>query len=314
MKKFFLNSIQFGLLFSSLVAVSFCILLLRTKSRAVFTIDKHTKHIVLGHSHPECAYNDSLIQNFQNFSMSGESYFYTLPKVKNIVAQNPQLETIFLEFTNNQVSKNIEDWIWEEKYLSYYYAIYSPFIETSDKFRILLNKPAAFLKNLPIVFKDLLKKNISPVNYASEFGGYKRIDGTLENYEKTNQDSIIEDFVLINDETSQIHIEYLKRIIQYLGENNINVVLIRTPQHYSYQGFENEKQYQAILKSEFSDVNFIDFTKIPLTYDHFRDTEHLNREGARVTSNYLNKILSTDFSTFFGENKHVDYFNIIQID
>lgn len=314
MRKFILNIIQFSLLFSLVVAVSFFLLKKLVQETADFKIQKDTKYIVIGHSHPECAYNDSLISNFENFSISGESYFYTLPKVKNIVAQNPQLETVFLEFTNNQISKNVEDWIWEDKYLSYYYAIYSPFIETKDRFLIVKKRPIAFLKNLPIVFKDLLKKTIKPIKYSYEFGGYKKIEGTLEKYENKKEDKVIEDFVLIDNQVSSIHIFYLKKIIDFLNQNNVEVVLIRSPQHHTYQGFENEAKYQEILNKEFSDVFYIDFNKLPLLDHHFRDPEHLNSEGAKIITNHLNKMLLTDFTASLDSKKHVDYFELIQID
>ena len=56
-----------------------------TRSKSQFDLKKQPKSIVVGHSHPECAFNDSLIQEFKNFSSSGESYFYTYPKLKNII-------------------------------------------------------------------------------------------------------------------------------------------------------------------------------------------------------------------------------------
>ena len=42
------------------------------KKNAKFAINKNTKFIVVGDSHSECCFNDSLINNLQNFSSSGE--------------------------------------------------------------------------------------------------------------------------------------------------------------------------------------------------------------------------------------------------
>jgi len=45
-----------------------------------FSLSKNVTNIIFGHSHPEVAFNDSLISNFQNLAQSGESYFYTFLK------------------------------------------------------------------------------------------------------------------------------------------------------------------------------------------------------------------------------------------
>ena len=99
---------RLSIFFTCLGTLFFCLLFFTSwgaKRNNDFRIKLNTHYIVLGHSHAECAYNDQLIENFENFSQSGESYFYTLPKIKEIVRKNPQVKTVFLEFTNNQIEK-----------------------------------------------------------------------------------------------------------------------------------------------------------------------------------------------------------------
>ncbi len=66
-----------------------------------FKSKKEFHIIILGHSHSECAYNDSLISGVANFSQSGESYFYTFFKTKKLIEQNPNINTVLIEFSNN---------------------------------------------------------------------------------------------------------------------------------------------------------------------------------------------------------------------
>ncbi len=144
MKKFIYTNFIFFSVFTCLVFFLFQGLAILIEKNADFNIKNDTKTIIIGHSHSECAYNDSLIENFENFSLSGESYYYTFPKVKKIIEHNPQIETVFIEFTNNQISKNVEKWIWDKKYISYYYPIYSPFIDFQDKLSLVVNRPTSF--------------------------------------------------------------------------------------------------------------------------------------------------------------------------
>jgi hypothetical protein len=55
-----------------------------------FSIKPYTEYIVLGHSHPEHALNDSFIDRFENFLKSSESYFYTS---KNLFRESLNLNT-----------------------------------------------------------------------------------------------------------------------------------------------------------------------------------------------------------------------------
>jgi hypothetical protein len=77
------------------------------RSKAQFTLETPVENVIFGHSHPECAYNDSLIGNFKNLAQSRQSYFYSFSKIKNVHKQNPQIKNIFIEFTNNQITQEI---------------------------------------------------------------------------------------------------------------------------------------------------------------------------------------------------------------
>ena len=272
-----------------------------------FKIKKNTKYIVLGHSHAECAYNDSLILNFENFSQSGESYFYTLPKIKEIINKNPPIKTIFLELTNNQLTKNVEEWITGKKYLGYYYAMYFPYISTKNHLFLVKNAPLEFVRNLPIVCKDLLKKSTSKHSYPYEYGGFKAVQGNLNSYKTNKIQHKNEDFVEIKRGVSKIQLHYLQEIIAFCKDKKVDLVLIRTPQHRSYQGFANEKDFNNLLKNELGSVKFLDLVKFPLSDDEYRDPEHLNSQGAQKLSRWFNKFLIEDFPKVFLKQKHVSY-------
>jgi hypothetical protein len=272
-----------------------------------FKIKKTTKYILLGHSHAECAYNDSIIDNLENFSQSGESYFYTLPKIKEIIRSNPQVKTIFLEFTNNQLTKKVEEWIAGKKYLGYYYATYFPYIESENHLFVLKSQPLVYTRNLPIVCKDLLKKSISKHPYPYEFGGFKALQGTLDSYKTDKKQHRNEDFVEIKRGVSKIQLHYLQEIIAFLKDKKIELILIRSPQHKSYQGFANEKDFDNVVKNELAHVKFIDLVNFPLSDNDFRDPEHLNGQGAKKLSKWFNLFLKEDITLLFKNQKHVSY-------
>jgi hypothetical protein len=310
MKLFLVKLVYFCGVLLGLFVLSFTGLSWLAKQNAVFQIKSDTKMIILGHSHAECAYDDKTIENCENFAISGESYFYTYPKVKEIVRQNPGIKTVFLEFTNNQITEDVEKWIFEEKYLNYYYALYNPYIELEGHLRLFCLNPSGCVRGVPIIMKDLMKKSLQKTKYPYEYGGFKAIDGTLKEYNRNKKNHENEDFVEINQSISELQLFYLRKIIDFLKNEKIEIILIRTPQHENYNGFTNEKEYQKVLKEELKEVNYIDLSDFPLTDNHFRDPEHMNSYGATLISEWMNKILKLNLNSLFESEKHTSYAQI----
>lgn len=308
---YFVKKLSLFLVIVSLIAIAlFVAATILVRHKASFKLNSDTNAIVIGHSHPECAYNDSLINNFQNVAISGEAYFYTYPKIRNLVEENKNIATVFIELTNNQISESINEWVWSDKYISFHYVIYSPFIHWNDKLVVVKHNPKGFIANLPIVFKDMLKRTLAPSYVVPEvYGGYISHKGDLNDYlEKIKkQEGPGEDFVEINQETSIVQIQYLTKIVDYLKAQNVQVYLIRSPEHESYDGLRNEAIFQEVLKNHFADQYFLDLKDFPLGSESFRDPEHLNATGAKLLSIWMNELLASKFMQENYEQRHWQY-------
>jgi hypothetical protein len=73
------------------------------------TIPSKPTYLAFGHSHSQCAIDDSLIQHMKNLSDAGEAYFYTLQKTGAFIDQNPSVSIVFIEFANNQISSQMDE-------------------------------------------------------------------------------------------------------------------------------------------------------------------------------------------------------------
>jgi len=292
MKAFILKTI----LFSSVFFILFLSLIISTdvfiNSKANFKLDREVNYIVLGHSQPECAFNDSLVSNFKNLSDPGETYFYTYQKLKKIVQHNPQLNTVFIEFTNNQINKSSDDNIWSDKYLRLRYPVYEPFIDFSDQFFLATKNFKGFLKNVPISIKyKLITVKLNNYNYINKTGGYKylvrnKTDSLLNVLGKKNDTLNNNDFTM-----SEYNIEYLSKIISYCKKHNLNVFLTRSPYHAKSPNRHNEINFQKLKNNKFNDVKFLDFKDFPLENSEYGDLDHLNYKGAKKFSTWFNFLL-----------------------
>lgn len=296
MKKLFFKSTLFIIIFIIWVIVFSTLINFKINSKVDFKVDPQVKYAFFGHSHPETAYNDSIISYSKNFSKSGESYFYTYNKLKKVLKENRNIKVVFIEFTNNQVNKFMDEWTWGDKHLDNKYLNFEPFIDFSDQVLLLKNSHNHFINTFLKSKKKSVNRLISGNYFFSnkvKFGGYNYLirDKTDSLVKKVKR---LENFKPKGSfERSSINIKYLKKSIELCFASGVDVILIRSPLHVKYQGFRNELLYKDILKSEFSDIEYIDFKDFPLKNEEFGDLEHLNFKGAKVFSLWINELINT---------------------
>ncbi|MDR6945207.1 hypothetical protein [Mucilaginibacter pocheonensis] len=259
------------------------------KSR--FSIQHNNKIVLFGHSHPECAFNDSLIPNFKNLSHSAEPYFYTYQKVKKIISQNPQIETVLIEFSNNQINEKMNDWTWGYKYMSSMFPQYSSFMDKSDIDLLIKNNPKDFMNCMSIsTRKNLVRLLTWNYNFSDAIGGYLRVESHQSN---AGSGVLTNETAVNNANLSTVNIDYLEKIIAYCHACHKKVYLVRSPQHKNYEYLKNEKDFMRIKKERFADIDFLDFNNFPLNDDDFLDYGHLNYKGAAKFSKWFNKMLNS---------------------
>jgi hypothetical protein len=291
MRKFVFKMVIFVVLFSSIFISSEMFTSWYITLNADFKLKSNPHYIVLGHSHPECAFNDTIISNLVNLSESGESYYYTFQKTKKILEQNKSIKIVFIEFTNNQISEIMNDWIWGMDNISNKYSKLSPFINLEDKLLLLNNNPSNFVHGISLSLRyslpRILKNNF---DYTKSIGAYRylirdKTDSLIVNQNKK---------ILKNKSYNKFslkNIEYLDKIIKCCKKYSVKVYLIRSPLHQKYEGYNNEFQFEKLLSSKYSGIEFLDFSKFPLKNTEFGDLEHLNYRGSTKFSIWFNDLI-----------------------
>ena len=260
-----------------------------TRSNAVVKARATTDRIVIGHSHPECAFNDSLIEGLQNFSRSGESYFYTYYKLIPLLAQNARIKTVFIDFSNDMISAEKNDWTWGQRYLTRSYAAYGPFIDASGNRFLFTHNPKAFLDAQSLSVQASLMSFINhDYDYSGRLGKYvflerNQTDSLLKagTFDYVNRDQLFE--------LSTVNLTYLRKMIDYTRSLNRKVYLLRSPMHKSSPYLLNESLFRKVYDSLFKDVEFLDYVNFPLENNEYGNLEHLNFRGAKKFSEFFNQ-------------------------
>jgi hypothetical protein len=62
-----------------------------------------------------------------------------------------------------------------------------------------------------------------------------------------------------------------------------------------------------VLKKELLEIKHIDLCDFPITANEFRDPEHVNVQGAKFISEWMNELIKMDLKLIFNSSNHLDY-------
>ena len=263
------------------------------KSKARFKIDSDITTLVLGHSHSAYSINDSILDKSINLSGSGESYFYNYQKLKEVIGSNEQIQIVFIEFANNNVDSIMDDWTWGFEKMSHRFHLHAPFMDSEDLTLLLNHNPTDLLTSYSIATRKHLYRMFND-NYGliDEIGGYKN-----EKLSKTDELIAKNDFnssISKSHSISETNLIYLRKMIEFCRDNKIKPFLIRSPQHPLYADLSNEAVYQNVLKTQFNDIELLDFDAMRFPNSYYLDLHHLNYLGANQFSAFFNTLIEND--------------------
>jgi hypothetical protein len=305
MKRFLVRLASF-LVFPTLILILIFLVLNQViKQGDYFRLNPSVKNVIIGHSMPQLALNDSLISNTRNMSKDGGSYFYIYYRIKKTLESNPQIKNVFIDVSNNIFYKKYNENIYRTQSLTWRFSNVAMFVSLKDATYLLVNNFTGFLKG----FKNTITQNIKflkkerPKNFIewSGWGEYYFADQVFD-FDKYHRD-FIPDPIYMDSEISDYSIWLLKRTIKVCDQNGVNVILIRTPINSNSEMLKNEKQYLNTIKSVFGKYKFLDFKDFYLEENEYRDISHLNYKGARKFSKFFNEQIRNIEFIDFAENQ-----------
>jgi len=260
------------------------------KKGKYYSVPHDIHSVILGHSHPACAFNDKIIHGFYNLSQFTEGYPYSYFKAKVILENNSHIKNVFIEYTNNQIGY----WAKERVFGSYMSINMERMFPLLDKnftlksfytskniSEISSSLIKSYKKNLDFIFSD------SPNYLEKNWHDHKAPDHIFDTADtiakKRNQKEFV-NFLNIQEE----NLRYLFAIKQLCKKYGVNLFLIRSPlPKYVRDGDMNEDFFLLVKQTYFSEIPFLDFSNYPLTIDNFADNSHLNVEGSRKFSRFF---------------------------
>lgn len=291
MKRFLMNLLVFNLiLFTAFIALYLSISIHSSKNINDFKIEKNINKLIAGDSRTQYSINDKLVNNSKNISQNSEGLLYTYYKLKLLLKNNPQIDTVFLGVSYHTFSS--------------YYTIIQRKPEVSGRYFFILPvveqvKLMFDTKNTFPLLQYAFKENISNWYYGLRdttlLGGFDCYSSSL----KIN-DSLIDErikFQFFNssgeNEIFNENAEYFNKIAELCKDLNVKLIILNTPMHKNYTA-KVPARFKNILNELISKYNLsmVNFQNLILNdSDFLPDGDHLSESGAVKTSFFLNDLL-----------------------
>ena len=247
----------------------------------IFVLDKNVHLLILGDSRTKYGLNDKILENACNLSNDADSYFYSYLKLKTVTKNNNQITTLLLSFSQHNIEKSVEtQWLLEKTHINQRLKIYYVLFDIKDFLFLIKQKPAEVISNL---FPQILYP-IKLLKGRNIYGGFADMDHNVlkEEIVKYKKKTDSQD---IKFTESSIERAYLEKIKDLCKTNGIELIFINTPLHKIL--IDKQEHLYVFYKKHFSDVPFLDFSRLDLPDSYFSDLVHLSPEG----SNYFSHLL-----------------------
>lgn len=257
---------------------------------AVNTFLKHSKSfetsgtlLIVGDSHASLSLDPNQFSDAQNIAREGETTIETFYKLKNILKNRTDVDTIIMSIGEHSISKTKED------------AFNNP-AEAKQTYR----------SNIAVLEMDKVPIDYSKIQFYKQFvrsmmiypnpALYKNIGGfTPKIRNRMAVDTCVKLFSSRGRQVSECLISYIDSIHTMCEQNQIHLVFVETPVHQYYQqklSISLVNRLKTILDSYSSVSTILKDRDYYIEEKYFIDTHHLNGTYATEYTNHIIQVLN----------------------
>ena len=281
MKKLIYKTLFFLSIVFVLIAI-FYVFSFYKKQNEIVKISK--KNLVIGDSNTRWSISDSILSDYANYSVGGETYLFAYTKLK-ILEKDNKIDTLMLSFNPHNLINNM--W-WDDSAGSSVNNRMPSFYQNftlENHLDMMQVIPKNYIKSLSKIGNQEIT-NFFSFNKKEDpllrFGSYKPETQNETQFKPTP-------YLYKEPKITSIEIKYLDKIIEDCKEKNIHLILIQPPKNYLRKDYENyaHQEFYDYYYQHYRHVDFLDFSKLQLPKHAYWDIMHVDIVGAEYFSNFL---------------------------
>jgi len=295
MKRFIIQIFKFTFVAIASIALlfigSYCIM-----KRASFKIDDRKNILVLGSCYTETAV-DEHFSRAENLAQTGTANIYSYVKLKKLLEDNPQIDTVITSFRQIELDKD-PLWVMSDEFMFPKIA-FNITLLGKEEFAVYTNKGSLVqsvlqmpIRNIASILSFFKTKTYTYQNLR--VGGFLPLDYKLREDEMVGNDKDILD-TKPDITFTTIQRLYLQKMMTLCTERGIKFFLINPPVFGGNKYFDSRLELLADCRDNYlPDAELMDYSNFEMVDTCFADITHLNRWGAAKWSEYLNAHFSDD--------------------
>lgn len=279
--------------------------------RELKTYDPNAHWAFVGDSHVFTSIDSRIIPEAFAYAHINETYVQTYYTLRKLLQERPDITIVFLQYDFHNLVEKHRDWdaiyFWRNIIdpveldlttgtLPYYSFLYG-----------FAGRIAPYINSLTILIKSHIKstRKIIANGFVPRLG--------LSDIKQSDIDARMDTIYHAHDKIIQINpnsIKYLTKILDLLTNHNVKIVLLRYPMHPAFYKqvteFMDVSYSDTVLENLQKNYDFVFLDYRTLLFDqpcqglrcpYFKDSDHLNLEGAMVFSQRLKS--DTMHNSFF---------------
>jgi hypothetical protein len=251
-------------------------------------LPQQKQRIVIGNSHPECAFIEGQEWPWINLGKSGECFFYSFPKAKWLIENNPQIKEVWIDLSPNQLMPHMHEWIHDEEHVQRSFLSYSHIHDLAWNYSAFVDFPKPTMSTKMVQVQRFLGAILKPQweqnRIDLKWGGYNKLVGSKEAFESEVHGA---DRLQPDAENWRA----LKEFCEWAHDQKIEIHAVVCPHYSSNKEVETQQKVFQFCQSRnlaISNYHFIDF---PFSEKElFYDASHLNHKGALIYSKLIRSL------------------------
>ena len=289
MKKFIKRGVLFLIITGIVSLVVGFLSVFISKKTFDYKIKEKKNILIVGNSHTECSINDSILSNSINLSQSASSYFYSYMKIREFTKYNPQIDTVIISFSDNDLFSEKEKWFSSSEKINNKMTRHIILFNKDDYLDLFKSNPIEVIVQTFILYSDFYNLHTKKRDFIGSYNkiNVNKIDEDIIEFNRSPP--IIDSIIAITE------LQYLLKIYNFTQENEIKLILLNTPIHpiiEKHFSVIRERNCSSIARDQMPNATYFDHTSFVLKNSDYADLSHLNNKGSNKYSEFLQSIFN----------------------